>query len=89
LVISWTILGAILVSQDRETTAAEAIRDLMLAHRQGKAPWTTIARAFFQYLRPGFHPSQDDDLHYARAYLAESPAVAALAAESAAGATSH
>lgn len=78
LVVSWTILGAILVAQDRETTTGEVLRDLARAHRQGKAPWGTIVRAFFQYLRPGFHPSQDDDLHYARAYLAESPAVAAL-----------
>lgn len=78
LVISWTLLGAILVRQDPETTASAALRDLARAHRQGKAPFATIARAFVQYLRPGFHPSEDDDLHYARAYLAESPAVAAL-----------
>ncbi len=78
LVVWWTVLGAILVAQDRETTAGEVIRDLVRAHRQGKAPWATVARAFIQYLRPGFHPSQDDDLHYARAYLAESPAVVAL-----------
>jgi len=78
LVLSWTILGAILVSQDRETTAGEVVRDLARARREGKAPFNCIARGFFAYLQPGFHPSQDDDLHYARAYLAESPAVAAL-----------
>jgi predicted metal-dependent hydrolase len=78
LVISWTILGAILVRQDPETSAGAVLRDLARAHRQGKAPFATVARAFMQYLRPGFHPSQDDDLHHARAYLAESPAVAAL-----------
>lgn len=78
LVTMWAMLGVVLVAQDRETTTLEVIRDLARAHRQGKAPWGTVARAFFQYLRPGFHPSQEYDVHFARAYLAESPAVAAL-----------
>lgn len=80
LVTSWIIVGAILVRQDPQTTAAAAMRDMARAHREGKAPMATIARAFVQYLRPGFHPSQEDDLHYARDYLARSQAVAAWGA---------
>jgi predicted metal-dependent hydrolase len=72
------VLGAILVRQDSQTTAAAVVRDLARAQRQGKAPFGVILRGFVQYLRPGFHPSCDDDLHYAQAYLAESPAVRAL-----------
>jgi predicted metal-dependent hydrolase len=77
LVLSWTILGAILVRQDEQTTTRAVLRDLWRAHREGKAPFGTIARAFIQYLHPLFHPSQSDDIRYARAYLAESAAVSA------------
>jgi predicted metal-dependent hydrolase len=79
LVLSWTVLGAILVRQDDQTTAAAVLRDLRRAQREGKAPFGIVARAFRQYLRPSFHPAYQEDAHYARAYLAESPAVTALA----------
>ena len=78
LVMAWTVLGAILVRQDTGTTTGAVLRDLARAQRQGKAPFGVVLRGFVQYLRPGFHPAQHDDLHYAREYLAESPAVAAL-----------
>lgn len=78
IITAWFLLGAILVRHDSRTTAGAALRDMARAHREGKAPLATILRGFFQYLRPGFHPNQDDDLHYAEAYLAESAAVQAL-----------
>jgi len=77
LLIAWTILGAILVRQDEQTTTRAVLGDLRRAQREGKAPFGTIARAFIQYLQPRFHPSQTDDIRYARAYLAESAAVSA------------
>jgi predicted metal-dependent hydrolase len=79
LLVAWTILGAILVRQDEQTTTRAVLRDLRRAQREGKAPFGTIARAFIRYLNPRFHPSQDNDICYARAYLAESAAVDAWA----------
>jgi len=77
LLLWWTVLMAVLIRQDPGATTRTALRDLARAQREGKMPCGRIARGFLRYLRPGFHPSEDDDLHYARAYLARSPAVAA------------
>ncbi len=75
---AWTILGLVFLRNDPETTLGAYLRDQWRAVREGKSPWGYIARAFLRYLRPGFHPSQEENLHYAEAYLARSPAVRAL-----------
>lgn len=80
LVSMWSFIALYLAYQDPETTLGAVVRDLRRARREGKAPFGAIARGFFQYLKPSFHPSEDDDMQYAREYLATSPAVRALAA---------
>ena len=37
--------------------------------RAGGVDWELLRRAFLDYLRPGFHPDQNDDYELARAYL--------------------
>ena len=50
------------------------------AMREDRIPGRSVPRAIFDYLRPSFHPSQDDNIQMARDYLSRSPAVAALSA---------
>lgn len=80
VMVAWTILGFVFVKNDPETSFRATLRDQWHALWEGKTPYGTIARAFFQYLRPGFHPSQTNDLALAEDYLARSPAVRAIGA---------
>jgi hypothetical protein len=78
ILVAWTIVGSVFVRTDPETTFRAALADQWRAFWEGKTPFGTMARAFVRYLRPGFHPSQTDDLRLAEEYLARSPAVRAL-----------
>lgn len=72
-----------LMSVDAELDAADRrvkLRDLRRAWRRGFVPGPgSLTRMFFQYFRPGYHPSQYGCTSQAVAYLASSPAARAAA----------
>ncbi|MFE5878525.1 metal-dependent hydrolase [Rhodococcus sp. NPDC056506] len=56
------------------------LRDVRLAMKKGlmPSPWS-LTRMFFEYFRPGYHPSRYGSTSQAVAYLASSPAARAAA----------
>lgn len=78
ILAAWTILALVFLKSDPDVGVRAFLRDQWRAFREGKTPFGSMARAFFRYLRPGFHPSQEDNLALAERYLAASPAVRAL-----------
>jgi uncharacterized protein len=66
----WFAGAFILLRQERELPRARLIAELWRAFEEGHFGQGDIARAFVQYLRPGFHPSQIDNTGLARSFLA-------------------
>ena len=63
----WTVATRMLLKQEKLTKADYP------HERKGtleiESHWKVIGKAFFNYLRPGFHPDDVDDYHLARTYL--------------------
>ena len=66
----WALLTLGLIGQDRKTSRAEIRRDFWRALRGGDFPLRAIAKGTAAYLRPGFHPRQERNLHLAEEFFA-------------------
>ncbi|KAA9154192.1 metal-dependent hydrolase [Amycolatopsis acidicola] len=75
----WWIRGLkFLLAIDKETDAKPRLRDWFRRSRKGLMPGPlSVAKAFFTYLRPSYHPSRYGSTDQAVAYLAASPAARA------------
>lgn len=66
----WTWITLNLIWHDRETAKTAILADALRAARQRRLPFAAIARGVWRYLKPAFHPNQEDNLHFARSYFA-------------------
>ncbi|MEL6343144.1 MAG: metal-dependent hydrolase [Myxococcota bacterium] len=67
LLISATVM---LLVQDPEATMARVMRERRAASKQDIRATRFLERHMVPYLRPGFHPDDNDNYHIAAAYLA-------------------
>lgn len=67
-----------LVARDPAITDKRYRLAVLRSFRQRRLPGRELLGSLLEYLRPGFHPSRRSTLGLTRAYLARSPAVAAL-----------
>lgn len=68
LVGFWGLATVMLLGQEK-TPLARLLRERREAHARDDSASSDIARAFLQYLKPDFHPSQNDNEGLARDYL--------------------
>jgi len=71
--VGWWMLGTRHLMKQEGLSAEEIKRYRRQARElrghEGGVNWDLIKRAFVSYLRPGFHPDQQDDYALARSYL--------------------
>jgi predicted metal-dependent hydrolase len=75
----WTMGAVTLLRQEKGLSLRTMLQQRREAKKRGMVGGTDITKAFIEYLKPGFHPSQKDNYHLAKNYF-ESLGRAAAAA---------
>ena len=70
LMVWWRLALKHLIEQDGGMTRAELTALRRKARTEGRDVLADFWRASLQYLRPGFHPDDNDDRHLAEDYFA-------------------
>lgn len=75
----WMAGALMLLAQEKDASPAVVLRHLAVGARRRTIGRGDMVKAFVAYLRPGFHPTDNDNEHLARRHLAgiDGPAVAA------------
>jgi hypothetical protein len=70
LLVFWNLGARMLIAQERGISRADRrrFREQAVSFRPGHTR-KLLSRAFFDYVRPGFHPDRRDNYHLARNYL--------------------
>ncbi len=71
LVAFWMTGAGMLLRQEKGVSWRELLRQRREAKQKGMVGGNDIRKAFLEYLKPGFHPSQKDNYHLARDYFAK------------------
>jgi predicted metal-dependent hydrolase len=77
----WMAGTLVLLAQEKDASPAELLRHVKAGFERGTLGRGDMPRAFVAYMRPGFHPSDNDNEHLAKSHLAGIDAPAAAAAE--------
>jgi hypothetical protein len=77
----WMAGTLMLLAQERDASPGVVMRHLAVGYQKGTLGRGDMARAFIAYLRPGFHPTDNDNEHLAKSHLEGIDAPAAAAAE--------
>lgn len=70
LFIAWGLALVLLLRRDRRASLRAVLVDFVRCVRDGSLPIGPVLRGCFSYLKPGFHPDQDDNLHLAENHFA-------------------
>lgn len=69
LIAFWVTGAAMLIRQEKDLSRREIVRQLLAVARRESIVRGVFLRGLREYLRPGFHPWQRDNLDVARRYL--------------------
>jgi hypothetical protein len=65
----WMAGTAMLIAQEKDLPPATVAKHLKVGFAQGQIGNGDMLRAFVEYLRPDFHPADNDNFHLAREYF--------------------
>jgi predicted metal-dependent hydrolase len=80
LVGFWMAGAAMLLAQEKDMPPTAIAKHLKVGYQQGRIGNGDMLRAFVEYLRPSFHPADNDNFHLARDYFERVKAAGAGAA---------
>ena len=70
LFVAWGLILMLLIWRDKHASLREVLVDFARALRDGDFPLRPVLRGAVRYLKPGFHPREDDNLHLWTNYFA-------------------